>query len=98
MSSLSSPAVRKQLTRALTLLMADARAAKVALPVPFRSSFLGGVGEEAEEDRSSALSMASSSTSTSTSSLLRAALGDDSNDLDGELFITRISKFDIIQQ
>ena len=84
MSSSSSSAVRKQLTRALSLLRADARAAKVPLPAPFRSSFFAGEGEKAEEDRSSQSSSTSNtSSSSSSSSLLRAALGDDSNELDG---------------
>ena len=81
MSSPASSAVRTQLTRALILLIADAKAAKVPLPVPFLQK---------EDWSSSSSSTSSSSTSTfppsssSNPQLLRAALGDDANDLDGE--------------
>ena len=88
-SSASSFAVLKQLTRALSLLTADARAAKVPLPVPFLQSY------SFVEDRSSSSLSTSSSSSTSVSSfspppLLRAALGDDASDLDGEGYLLLI--------
>jgi len=87
MSSSASSAVRKQLLRALSLLTADAKAAKVPLPVPFLSYHSFGGGDRssswrlADDDDSFFSTSTLFSPSSPSNRLLRAALGDD---LDGE--------------